>query len=108
MYVERVPNRNSPPAVLLRESYREGSKVRKRTIANLSHWPDAKVEALRAHHEKGKQKRYNPQYKKLQAGKLALAKQGLSHSPAFRDLTKQLRTLPSVEVNAPNFIRIRK
>jgi transposase len=47
MYVERVPNRNSPPAILLREARREGSKVRKRTIANLSHWPPEKIEALR-------------------------------------------------------------
>ena len=36
MYIESVPNRNSPPAVLLRESYREDGKVRKRTLANLS------------------------------------------------------------------------
>jgi transposase len=47
MYVERIPNRNSPPAILLRESFREGGKIRKRTLANLSHWPAAKVEALR-------------------------------------------------------------
>jgi hypothetical protein len=47
MYVTRVPNRTSPPAVLLRESYREGGKVKTRTVANLSDWPDAKVEALR-------------------------------------------------------------
>lgn len=47
MYVERVPNRNSRPAVLLREGWREGGKVRKRTLANLTDWPDAKVEALR-------------------------------------------------------------
>jgi hypothetical protein len=47
MYVERVPNRNSPPAILLRESYRDGAKVKKRTLANLSHWPVAKIEALR-------------------------------------------------------------
>src|SRR5437879_2405766 len=47
MYVERVPNRNSPPAILLRESYRDGDKFKKRTIANLSHWPAAKIEALR-------------------------------------------------------------
>ena len=46
MYVTRVPNRGSPPAVLLRESYREGSKVKNRTLANLSSWPEAKVEAL--------------------------------------------------------------
>ena len=47
MYVERVPNRNSPPAVLLRESWREGSKTRKRTLANLSDWPEEKIESLR-------------------------------------------------------------
>ncbi len=44
MYIERVPNRNSPPAVLLRESYREGNKVRKRTLANLSSLPDEAVD----------------------------------------------------------------
>jgi hypothetical protein len=48
MYVTRVPNRNSPPAILLRESYRAGDKVKTRTLANLSHWPEAKIEALRA------------------------------------------------------------
>ena len=48
MYIERVPNRNSPPAVLLRESYREGSKVRKRTLANLSKLPDHAVNGLQA------------------------------------------------------------
>jgi transposase len=48
MYIERVPNRNSPPAILLRESFREGKTVRKRTIANLTDWPEAKIEALRA------------------------------------------------------------
>ena len=47
MYVTVVPNRSSPPAVLLRESFREGAKVRTRTLANLTHWPDAKVEALK-------------------------------------------------------------
>jgi hypothetical protein len=48
MYVTIVPNRDSPPAVLLRESYRDGDKVKNRTIANLSKWPSEKVEALRA------------------------------------------------------------
>lgn len=48
MYVARVPNRGSPPAVLLRESYREGGKVRNRTLANLSRWPEDKVDALAA------------------------------------------------------------
>ncbi len=47
MHIERVPNRNSPPAVLLRQSYREGGKVRKRTLANLSKLPDETVEGLR-------------------------------------------------------------
>lgn len=47
MYIERVPNRNSPPAVLLREAFRDGKTVRKRTIANLSKWPDHLVEGLR-------------------------------------------------------------
>src|SRR4029077_19770404 len=47
MYIEAVPNRNSPPAVLLRESYRENGKVRKRTLCNLSDWPAAHVEGLR-------------------------------------------------------------
>jgi transposase len=47
MYIARVPNRSSPPAVLLRESYRDGGKVKTRTLANLTDWPEAKVEALR-------------------------------------------------------------
>jgi hypothetical protein len=47
MYVAVVPNRSSPPAVLLRESYRDGDKVKSRTIANLTHWPTDKVDALR-------------------------------------------------------------
>ena len=46
MYVARVPNRGSPPAVLLRESYRDGGRVRNRTLANLSRWPEEKVDAL--------------------------------------------------------------
>ena len=40
-------NRNSPPAILLRESYRDGNKFKRRTLANLSHWPAAKIETLR-------------------------------------------------------------
>jgi transposase len=47
MYIEAVPNRNSPPAILLRESYRAGGKVRKRTLCNLSGWSPAHVEGLR-------------------------------------------------------------
>jgi Transposase DDE domain len=47
MYIETVPNRNSPPAILLREGYREGGKVVKRTLANLSHWDPQLIEHLR-------------------------------------------------------------
>src|SRR4249920_3829853 len=47
MYIESVPNRTSPPAILLRESYRDGGKIKKRTIANLSNWPTELVEGLR-------------------------------------------------------------
>src|SRR5512144_1952556 len=46
MYITRVPNRGSPPAVLLRESYREHGKVKTRTLANLSRWPEHKVDRL--------------------------------------------------------------
>ncbi len=47
MYIESVPNRTSPPAILLRESYRRNGKVKKRTLANLSKWPPALIEGLR-------------------------------------------------------------
>ena len=47
MYIESVPNRNSPPAVLLRESFRDAGKVNKRTLANLSKWPPTLIEGLR-------------------------------------------------------------
>jgi len=47
MYIETVPNRNSPPAILLREGWREGQKTRKRTLANLSDWPQPQIETLR-------------------------------------------------------------
>jgi hypothetical protein len=47
MYIEAVPNRNSPPAILLRESFRESGRVRKRTLANLSDWPTPLVEGFR-------------------------------------------------------------
>src|SRR5215470_11878317 len=47
MYIDTVPNRNSPPAVLLREAWREGNKTRKRTLANLSDWPKEKIETFR-------------------------------------------------------------
>jgi transposase len=47
MYIESVPNRNSPPAILLRESFRQNGQVRKRTLCNLSGWSPAHVEGLR-------------------------------------------------------------
>ena len=47
MHVEWVPNRNSRPTILLRETWREGKKVKKRTLANLTDWPEEKIEALR-------------------------------------------------------------
>jgi transposase len=47
MHVDRIPNRTSPPAYLLRETYREDGKVKKRTLANITHWSAAKIEALR-------------------------------------------------------------
>ena len=48
MYVAIVPNRSSRPAVLLRESYRDGARVKNRTLANLSDWPMDRIETLRA------------------------------------------------------------
>ena len=48
MYIEAVPNRNSPPAILLRESYRDKGRVRKRTLCNLTNWPAHLIEGLRA------------------------------------------------------------
>ena len=47
MYIAKVPNRNSPPAILIRESYREGGKPKKRTVANISKWKPTRIEALR-------------------------------------------------------------
>src|SRR6516165_6427994 len=48
MYVATVPNRGSPPAILLRESYREDGKVKTRTLKNLSDWPAERIDLLRA------------------------------------------------------------
>src|SRR5260370_24652388 len=47
MYIESVPNRNSPPAILLRQSLRQGAKIVKHTLANLSSWPAAQIVSLR-------------------------------------------------------------
>src|SRR3954451_25086376 len=76
MYIEAVPNRNSPPAILLRESYRENSKVRKRTLCNLSDWPTAHVEGLRC------------------------VLKGATIIPADRDAFTSLRSLPHDHVAA--------
>ncbi len=48
MYVEAVPNRGSPPAILLRESYREAGKIKKRTLLNLSDWPHERIAGFKA------------------------------------------------------------
>ena len=48
MHIETVPNRNSTPTILLRETYRDGAAVRKRTLLNLTHWPVEMREGLRA------------------------------------------------------------
>jgi hypothetical protein len=47
MYVATVPNRNSPPAILLRESYRENGQVKTRTLANITHLGSHQIQALR-------------------------------------------------------------
>ena len=47
MYIDIVPNRHSPPAILLRESVRDGTTIRKRTLVNLSQWEPGRVEVLR-------------------------------------------------------------
>lgn len=46
MYIARIPNRNSPPAFLLRESYRENGQIKSRTLANLTSWSEARRQAL--------------------------------------------------------------
>ena len=47
MFIARIPNRNSPPAILLRESYRENGKVKTRTLANLSKLPASAIDVLK-------------------------------------------------------------
>jgi hypothetical protein len=74
MYIEQVPNRNSPPAVLLRESYREDGKVKKRTVANLSKLPEDVIESM----------------------KLALKGAKLSINETINDNFEVLRSLPHV------------
>jgi hypothetical protein len=48
MYITAVPNRNAPPAMLLREAFRDGEQGRTRTLAHLTSWaPERSLEALR-------------------------------------------------------------
>jgi len=47
MYIATIPNRSSRPTIIIREGYRENGKVKNRTIANITHWPKEKTEALR-------------------------------------------------------------
>jgi transposase len=47
MYVATIPNRTSPPAILIRESYREDDKIKSRTIANITRWPKQRIEVLK-------------------------------------------------------------
>src|SRR6478672_4324362 len=54
MFIDTIPNRKSPPAVLLRESYREGGRVKKRTLANLSKLPRALIDGIAALLDGGK------------------------------------------------------
>ena len=49
MYITAIPNRSSPPAILLRESYREGDKVKTRTLSNLTKLPDDAIDLLKRH-----------------------------------------------------------
>src|ERR1700694_3930393 len=54
MFIDTIPNRRSPPAILLRESYREGGRIKKRTLANLSKLPQALVDGIAALLDGGK------------------------------------------------------
>jgi len=76
MYVEKIPNRNSPPCALIRESFREDGKVHKRTLANISHLPDETVEQIR---------------KLLKGGSVV---------ESFQDSFKIIRSLPYANVKA--------
>ena len=78
MYVDKVPNRESKPCFLLRESYREGGKVKKRTLANLSHLPEHAIEGL----------------------KILLKKGSLVNLPALKDSFEIKRSLPHGHVKA--------
>lgn len=71
------------------------------------HELDEKVEEIRQRLQKGVKKGQNPLYKKLQAQKDRLAKREQTNSKEFRNLIKQMRAIPSIKVNDPNFVRIK-
>jgi group II intron reverse transcriptase/maturase len=71
------------------------------------HELDEKIEELRQRLEKGKRKGRNPHYRRLLARKRSLAKQGKTNTKEFRNLIKQIRVTPAVDVNDPNFIRVK-
>ena len=87
MYIESVPNRSSPPAILLRESFRQDGRVRKRTLANLSDWPTSLVEGFRT----------------LLKGGLAVAEEGIrirralphGHAAAVLGTIRRIRPRPA-------------
>src|SRR5260370_882143 len=85
MYIAAVPNRDSPPAILLRESFREGSKVRTRTLANLSHWPPHRIEAARAkrRREQGPRGLYDVSSTSFEGRRCPLARIGHSRDGRF-------------------------
>jgi len=77
-------------------------------LANIYlHELDEKVEEVRLRLERGKKKRPNPLWRKLSEQKKRLAKKGEAKTKAFRELVRQIRSIPSVEVNDPHFIRIK-
>ena len=77
-------------------------------LANIYlHELDEKVDVLRQKLATGKKKRRNPLYRKLSARKRALANRGATDTPEFRELVRHIRSIPSVDVNDPNFIRIK-
>jgi hypothetical protein len=72
------------------------------------HELDEKVEEMRQQVERGgKRKKKNLLYKKLSERKLRLVKKGATRTKAFRELVRQMRSIPAVEVNDPNFIRLK-
>jgi group II intron reverse transcriptase/maturase len=71
------------------------------------HELDEKVEEVRARFERGKKKRKNPLYHNLGERKRRLQRKGGAHTKAYRELVKQMRSMPAVEVNDPNFIRVK-